>query len=282
MASSDFSKTGQGAMCPTGKLASHISAVTGTITISNFSEIVGASQDLQVGMAVLIDDEILHLTSVTLPTLNVERGCADTVPKAHLGGSTVWFFSNSLASDFVERVAGDTHTLKLAPFLVSGDVVQLNYLQPHELLLNWRHNSPYPPANVLCDGDPWHEGQFKMEVGVDDLVLTWSHRDRLLIADQLIPFDAASIGPEPGTEYRVRVFDSLDALQRTTVISTATWTYTRTMAEVDLPPRNGGYMLIDSLRDGLFSIQNYRVDFRVIGLTGASGLGISLGTSLGT
>lgn len=274
MASSDYDVRAEGGFCPSGKLGAAIGHGNSTITITGFKSV--SESDLEVGMAVMVNGEVMRLQSAVLPTLSVLRGCADTVPVPHAVNSTVWFFSNAAISDEREYLATDTLGVKVLPFTAASGPMSIEYSPPLSLTFNWRFVRPYPPGRVRVNDEPLQATPFSLGLGETEFVITWAHRDRLLQADQLIGHEEASIGPEVGTTYTAQVYDADNNLVRTVSgISDTTWTYTETMLDTDIPEGVGRIELF-SVRDTFESLQRH-----VIYIQKAGGLGESLGENLG-
>ena len=89
--------------------------------------------------------------------------------------------------------------------------------------------------------------------------LTWAHRDRIVQQDQLVAHDEASIGPESGTTYRVRIYraDIATPVRTVTGITTASFTYTAAMAAAD-SIGSAVWVELDAIRGGLVSHSVYR------------------------
>lgn len=280
MAASDYTVRGQSGFTPMGRLAVGIGNSPSSDTIINVSNFQAVSgNDLEVGMAVLIGDEVMRLDSITLPNLNVRRGCADTIPAVHAAGQRVWFFSDTAFSDEREYLATTTIGVKAMPFTVASGPVPIEYAPVAPVAFNWRAIRPYPPGDVLVNGIRFNVGPHSIVAPATDFVFTWAHRDRLLQADQLVGHTEPSIGPEPGTTYRLRVFDDTNTLVRTVdAISGTTYTYLESDFTTDLPA-GAGYVLLTSMRDGFESYQAYRID--LIAAAAGGGLGDTLGENLG-
>lgn len=268
MAASDYEVGTTGTMCPVGYLASDLNPGDTIISITGFSAVEGEEADLVLGMGLMINGEIMRLDSKVLPDLTVARGCADTIPRptAHPVGSTVWFFSRDLASDNREYAATEVVGVKLLPFTGSGGSVPVEYAPPHELVFNWRHIRPYPPGDFKCKGEAWYSSVKLMAFDQNELIFTWAHRDRLTQADQLVGHLESSVGPEVGTTYVARVYDSFGVqVREETGITGTTWSYTRLMAVSDSMEDKSGYIDIYSERDGFESWQGYRTQIFVSG-----------------
>lgn len=264
MAATDYIIKATGPMCPYGVLAGTIGYSATTLVLSSLTS--ANADDLEVGMAAMIDDEIVRIDAINTPTITIARGCADTVPAVHQAGSVIWFFSKLMGTDNVAYVASDTVAVKILPYSTSGNNIPIESSPPNDITFNWRYARPYPPAALLCEGSAWYNGVKQMSLGDDDLVWTWNHRDRILQADQLISHTEASIGPEPGTTYGMKVYDPDGVLLRTvTGVVGTTWTYTREMAEADNFTAPEAFVDLYSERDGYTSYQKYRTAIRVVG-----------------
>jgi hypothetical protein len=264
MAASDYTINSSGPLCPFGILAGAVGYSATTLILKDLSST--RPNDIVVGMAAMIDDEIVRIEEINLPSLTLTRGCADTVPAIHRAGALIWFFGLSLGTDSRAYVAGDTAAVKLLPYSTSGNNIPIEASPPNDITFNWRAVRPYPPAAVLCEGSAWYNEVKQMSLGADALVWTWNHRDRLLQADQLVGHNEADVGPEPGTTYGVKVYDPDGALLRTvTGIVGKTWTYTRLMAEADAFTAPEAFVELYSERDGFTSLQRYRTAIRVVG-----------------
>lgn len=277
MAANDYELLTDGPLCPIGYLASPVGPGDGVITITDFQQVAGASEDLVLGMAIMINDEIMKLGSTTLPTLTVSRGCADTIPASHDAASVAWFFDNDTGTDGREYTAASTIGVKLLPFTGSGGSVPLEHAPALPLTFNWRFIRPYPPAKFQCEGVAWHSGPFEINVTNGGITFTWVERNRLVQADQLVGHGEDGIAAEAGTTYVARIYDASDALLRTiSGITGTSWTYAFSDAQTDIPGRVG-YIVIHAVRDTFDSWQGYRTDVTVKG----GGLGEALGLNLG-
>lgn len=276
MANSDYTVGAQGALCTYAVLAENIDPGTLTFNIDALQEISTGS-DLEVGMPILIGDEIMRLDSFSLPSITVARGCADTIPAAHLANSGIWFFSAAPVSDEVTYLATETIAVKSLPFSVQDGAVPVANAPPMDLTFNWRFFRPYPPGNVELQGSPFWSQVFEFEDLDTEFVLTWAHRDRIGQADQLIDHTEPDIGPEAGTTYTVRVYDKDDNLVRTVMdIAGTTWNYPRVDAEADVP--NGtGRITLHSVRDSIESLYGYTIRIK----PNAGGFGEAFGENFG-
>lgn len=281
MAAIDYEIRGDGSFCPMGLLVDPITELAATINVTSFKAV--GVDDLSVGMAVLIDDEICRLQSITLPTLSILRGCADTIPQPHAAGTRAWFFSDAAVGDEREYLATQTVGVKLLPFTSSSGAVPVANVPPMAVTFNWRAFRPYPPGNLQVNGTPWFNGPYQLATLDPGFALTWEHRDRLLQGDQLIAHNGGSFGPETGTTYRAKIYNEANSLVRTVSdIATNTWEYTRAMRDADIPTGVGRVALC-SVRGDFESLQQYSIQIAApeeVG-GGGSGFGDSFGENFG-
>ena len=218
-----------------------------------------------------IGDELVYVTAVDLETrqLTVERGALDTIPAAHATDTQIWLAGDEFGEDDTERLETDSVNYKLLPN-ASEDTLALAAATPHNIVLSGRINRPLPPGNVKINGD-----YFPTDV-VDNLVITWAHRDRLQQTAGNILWTAGNIGPEAGTTYTVRIYNDADALIHTeSGLTGTTYTYPLQQEVVDdgkinITPR----IEVESNRDGYSSF--YAFSQRVNRTTTATGSGFDL------
>lgn len=262
MSNSDYTVKGTGPLCSTAEVATAIGYLDSSIQIKNLDLV--DEDSLAVGEAFMIDDEVLAITAVSGNTISVRRGCVDTIPATHAVDTIVWFFENSLGSDYVEYAAGETIGVKVLPKTASSGAMPLEAAPPHALTFNWRFARPYPPGDVKANGVPWFN-PVALGDDVPQVALAWVHRDRIVQADTLVGHTEPSIGPETGTTYEAKVYDSSNVLKRTQAVPTGTaWAYDWSQAAVDFDssaPVTYGYITLASVRDGLTSLNKYRIDF---------------------
>jgi hypothetical protein len=192
-------------------------------------------------------------------TLTVKRGVADTVPAAHAAAATVWTIDDDLVWDGRNYSLGETAE---AFFLTAtrSDVLRPDETTVQSLALVGRQAKPYPPGNVKVDGTPILNVFPQNQAGHAEPVLTWAHRDRILQDDQLVGHTEASVGPEDGTTYTVRVYhkDTPNVVLATySGIVGDTWTYDAVKQLADGSP-GAVHFEVESSREGLTSYQKYR------------------------
>ena len=221
------------------------------------------------GMVVMIDDEHMQFVTFDAATgaATLKRGVADTIPAAHLSGKTIWLVDDEMVSDNREYQDGEIVFAKALTRTTTG-VLELDAAAEDSLEVNQRVFRPYPPADV-------QEGGVSIYLSrglAPEPVLTWVHRDRIMQQDVPIGHGEASVGPEPGVTYNVRVIDGTDGetiLRELDVGAVDTWTYDATMQAEDGNPE-AVFMELESIRDTLASQYHYR--FGVV-ISGGFGYG---------
>jgi hypothetical protein len=265
MADTDYSVRGSGIMCSVADLSAAVSYFTTVFPLVGWNRT--GPNDVAVGMAALIDEEIVRVVNIGSGNVTVARGCLDTVPAPHALGAEVWFFGTAFGSDRREYAATETLGVKLLPKTVTGGSVPISGSPPNTITFNWRFARPYPPGLMQANGVSWFSATQTIDNTHPAVALTWTHRDRITQSDQLIEHGAASVGPEAGVTYTVRVYSTANVLlaTRTGIVGTS-WAYTLTMAKADFSLTTGqvdGYLRFSSQRDGHLSWQDYRIDIHV-------------------
>lgn len=220
---------------------------------------------LEVNTPILIVDaggnfEIVRLNTwdTILRTLNISRGCADTVPSYHLEGARLYFYHNRVGVDPEPYIDSDVVEMAAATTTYSG-TLDVSLALMSDVTMNSRVIRPYPPGNLKINDVRYDQNEYQW-LGGDDLVLTWSHRNRLTQGDVLVPHEVTTISPEAGTTYTIEIIDaSDDSVVRTdTGITGETYTYTEAMWTTDGWPLDFRIRLF-SVRDGYESLQSYAI-----------------------
>ncbi len=264
MANSDYTvRTQSNGFCPYAFIALATSELQTSVVINGY--VSSIPNGIRIGMAAMIDDEIVSVLGQSGNTLTLGRGCCDTVPAAHAANSIIWFFDDSLGRDNVSYLGTETIGVKVLPRTVSGGAVPVPNAPPNGLTFNQRFVRPYPPGLLLINGQPFTSRLTLTDDVTPEFVLTWAHRNRVTQQDQLIDHSVSSITPEVGTTYRLYVYKADNTLVRTvTGLTGTTYTYTRAMCMSDFAVTRAlhdGYIVVESLRDGFASYQRYRINF---------------------
>lgn len=243
-------------------LAADIGPLDDTLEIGEENQAYFALE-FRIGMVVQIDEEQIAVVSTSSEdgSFTLKRGVADTIPAPHSAGATIWLIDDEMVSDGIEYQDGETIYAK-ALTRTTTDVLEQELAPEDEVTVNQRVYRPYPPGDVKQGGNTVYATR-SHEI---EPVLTWTHRDRLVQADQAIGHLEGSVGPEPGTTYTVRVYDQIgDTLLNTyDGIDATTWTYTTAMQAADGAPM-AVWMELESNRDGLSSHFFYRFYVVIVG-----------------
>lgn len=224
-----------GGFTPTGVLVSALPlATSSTLTLTS-----GVDLDLLEGAdrargetLLLVDSEWMAYDPAavtdngdgTYTFTGVWRGVLDTVPAAHSAGARVWLLAEASGTTADSYPATDSVDVRMLTItsqgtlpLASAPILSKTFTQ--------RPSRPYPPANVKVNGVAYPSAI------LGAYTLTWAHRDRLAQQDVIVQ-TAASIGPETGTTYTLRLYGELDTLLRTETGLTGT-SYTWSAEEAD-------------------------------------------------
>jgi hypothetical protein len=195
--SGNFQLQTAGTFCDGGTLVAAIGPGDRSITLTGFEDLTTVAT----GMAALLDGEWVRVDSIdaNAGVLTIGRGCSDTPPVPHAVGAPIWFYEDHAAQDGTEYLTGETIDTKLLT-VTSAGMLDPALAATFSVKVNQRQARPYAPGKLQIQGQTYPtliEGA---------LSLTWAHRSRVLQADQLIDTTQASMGPEPGTTYTVRVY----------------------------------------------------------------------------
>ena len=206
-----------------------------------------------VGEGIIIDDEVMRIDAIDVDnnTITVGRACFDTLPAPHYVGSKICFYSNSLDTDNLEYISGETVDIRLLTQTSAGTLDE-NIAPVESITMSHRQIRPYLPGNIQVNDELYPDVIAK----ADNYVLSFSHRDRLLQADQLIDCLAANIGPEPGTTYQIEITDYYTG--------DIVWQSNITDTSIELPYLSDDdigddvhFLTIYSLRDGYESLNRF-------------------------
>lgn len=269
MANSDYTiRTGENGFCPYATLAEALDYLEADATMTGFTSPFDGG--IRIGMAALIDEEIVVVQARAGNLLTLGRGCCDTVPALHSMGAIIWFFDDSIGTDSIEYAGTETIGVKLLPRTSTGQL-PIENSPPQAVSFNLRFERPYAPGQVKVNAVPWFNviRMADSPTPVGSLTLTWVHRDRVGQADVLIDHLESSVGPEPGTTYTARVYKADNTLVRTqAAIAGTSWVYNRVTATLDFGVAVGsgvhnGYITLHSVRDAIESYQHYRINFEL-------------------
>lgn len=239
----DYKEKAIGEFCPAATLSTAINKNTTAISFGGSVDV----DTVTVGGYAYIGTEVVGISAIDVGagTATITRGLLDTVPQDHANGARIWFADGFLAADQTEYASGETVDVKMLPRTGLGELAIA--LAPAEAItMAQRHDRPYPPGLFRIAGQA-----YPTELIDVALSATWAHRDRLQQTAYLVTQGEASIGPEAGTTYTVRLYDQDTGilLHQQTGISGTNWTG---------PALSGIYTLrleLEAVRSGLASWQ---------------------------
>lgn len=161
--------------------------------------------------------ELVNVTAVNPSTgvCTIARGCVDTVSSGaagvgHSAGCQVFFVDGSIGSDAISYVTGETVHNKPLPNAPLGQLA-IGLAIDIPVALVGRALLPYPPALPKLNGT-----RFDLAgTMTGPFTLSWVERNRLTQADVMVDQTAATVTPETGTTYTIRVYSSAPVLLQT-------------------------------------------------------------------
>lgn len=243
---------------PTGTLSVGLTETDTTAVLSGVMTAEAIEVPTVARISYLARQEIINVTGwdAETSTITFLRGCADTVPQAFPAGSRVWLYADGAGFDEREYASGEIVSVRLLP-RSNSLAFDPAFAATDTITVTRRRDRPYPPGRVRVNGISY------LALGVDagPWTFTWTHRDRIVQADQPVDHYADSVGPEPGTTYTVAIYNA-DTLVRTFSGIAGTsqeYTLAQWTADGSLPLFR---VLIFSTRDGLESFQRYDFNIR--------------------
>jgi hypothetical protein len=269
-------QNGQCPWTPGGTLTNAIGLTDAALTIGGVLDTTGM-QASGTPFAMFVDGEWMRVDAYDLISgvFNVGRGCIDTVPLVHAAGVNCFFADFTEGSDYLEYPSGDLVNASVLAQTGSGILPQ-DLAPVDTLTIAARQFRPYPPGLVTVNGTAYSAEPFAP--GGADLVLAWASRNRVTQADALIDQTEASVAPETGTTYNVRVVNNGTVVRSVAGISALTWTYTAAEQAADAI---GGvsFIELESERDGVVSWTYYSIQINVPPLGYGYGWGLDFGVN---
>lgn len=210
-----------GDYAPTGFLSENIEHLTESITLTNRTDFTVSNLEENPTILALLGDEWVSVESFNdgSGAAVIRRGCLDTVPKKHPAGTRFMILQSSAANDPTTRLVGDEMFYKPIPVSV-GQALNEEDALALSLEYNRRAERPYPPGQFRINGAYYPSTVFGSTIEV-----TWAHRDREGQTVYLVDSTEDSVGPEPGTTYRIRLYDATVLVATYDGISGASWSY---------------------------------------------------------
>lgn len=248
----EFAIRGSEAFAPSAACNGGLGYYNGNIVFDNAID----TGLMGVGDLIQIDNEILCVTAINLNSdgnsgnFDVLRGCVDTIPATHVDNARIVFLGDNVGTDAREYVTSDVVDVKLLSNSSSGALNEA--LAPADTVnVVGRQGRPYAPGAVFVNWTPC----FNNVAATADFRIDWTHRDRKMQADQIVGHWDANVGPEPGTTYNLRFYNSANVLVRNITGITdnfATFTSADSTIYGDL------VVELEAVRGGLTSFQKYR------------------------
>jgi hypothetical protein len=185
---------------PVGVLATDITKTQTSFSLEDFADL----GEVAIGSHVQIGDELMRIDVLDDVTgaIEVGRGILDTVPQEHLAGDVALFWDAYVGFDPTEYVDTEEVDAKIVPVSGAG-VLPIGEAIAMTVTMASRAARPYAPGDLRINGesyaaDAFYEGEVEV---------TWTDRDRLQqTSGTFVDHTAGNIGPEAGTEYRLRVY----------------------------------------------------------------------------
>ena len=214
----DYFERATGEFCPSAILVADIAKAATSIS---FTAPVDVDMVTTGGYAIIGDEYVLIVAlDVGAGTASIARGLLDTVPAVHFSGTRIWFADGYQGIDQTEYAEGEYVDVKLLPRTGLGELA-INSAPFDSIAMGQRHYRPYPPGKMAINSLT-----YPVEIGsLDEVALTWAHRDRLLQTAYLVTQDEGNIGPEPGATYRLRFYGEAQTLLRELLLSGTAYTY---------------------------------------------------------
>lgn len=205
-----FAEAGNGDWCPSTTLSSAIGPTATALPVNASADLalVNVGELAMIGTGATA--EMVRVDAVNPDTfaVTVARGCLDTVPRSHASGTRVLFLDQYSSTDGVLYATGETVQGRALTRGATG-LLDATLAPVGTVTMAGRASRPYPPGNFRLNG-----AAYPASIS-GTLTVSWAHRDRLLQDDQLVDTTAASVGPEAGTTYTLRLYDETGALRRT-------------------------------------------------------------------
>ena len=237
--------------CPTCVLQTTMSPTTTSISVNN-------TQDwdlLEVDSFIQFDEELMKIVSFTNSTMVVARGVLDTVPVSHSIGTIGFAWERRNGYIPVSFLFGETIEVKLRPTTPKG-TLPLALAEINTIDIRDRFHRPYPPGNVKLNGVAFPTVTLSGTVTV-----SWSHRDRLAETVYLVDQTFGDIGPEAGTSYNLRLYSGLTLVREQNGLSSSPFNIIDTPSDPYYNALPNARIELESVRDGLTSMQKYSIAF---------------------
>lgn len=177
--------------------------------------------DIEIGSYAFLNEEVVRVDEIDVGagTVNIGRGCLDTLPAEHAAGSRLWFGDSAAAIDFTEYQQGNVVNTKSLTQTGNG-VLPIASATQFDITMQGRQYRPYPPANVrfrqgfgLAYWPSVVWGAITSGVALyHPTRLQWVNRNRLTqtVPGDILDWFDGNVTPEEGVTYELRYFQEGD------------------------------------------------------------------------
>lgn len=213
---------------PTATLAVGVGIYDTTLTLDNIVELASVQPT---GIAWL-EDELVEIVSIDsfFGTIDVRRGCVDSIPVNHSNGARIWFTENAMSADGIHYATGDVVLYGLE----TQTATDLAAPTSDTWTIVGRQGRPYPMGNLSINGIAFGYALDQPPTG--DLVFDGADRNRLTQADHILAHEDGSVTKEAGTTYTYRFYDGVTLLRTVASLTSPAFTYDFAMYTADGAP----------------------------------------------
>jgi hypothetical protein len=185
----------------------------------------------------------------------IKRGVLDTVPWAWPIGTPVWFVDDNMEfTDDTIRSVAETVNFKVLPTTSRGTLAA-SAAPVSSAVMTARPHLPLRPADVKANGDDGFAGTIDC-IGVDPIPVTWARRNRETETSIIKAWTDGDVTPEAGQTTSVTLTDLAGIVLHTYSGIAGT---SQNVTAAHFGSASEGYIVVSSMRDGLASLQAYRV-----------------------
>lgn len=265
--STDYANIGEKTIASRATLPNALDAEVETVILSFPDRTQGRGP--QVGGLMLIegtgedDSELCLITSFgdSPAGYTFRRGALDTIPRAWAAGTVVWFFDRPMIfADSTIRSEAETVNYKVL-IRTSLGLLSKAAAPISSETLTARPHLPLRPADVQVNGDDGFAGIVDVE-GVSPIPVTWARRNREIETAIVKAWDDGDVTPETGQTTTVTLTD----LGGSTLFAyTGIAGTSQNVDPANFGGESEGWIVVSSVRDGLDSLQAYRIRVLVSG-----------------
>lgn len=231
--------------CPTLTLDQNIDYLDTSFAVKNVDSIGNA----ELGSCLFVDNEVMVYQSFNVMTkvITVKRGALDTLPAKHNLNANAFFYDAYPSYDTTQYVDSEIVNAKSLTTTPSS-VLDITAATTLSLEINARAIRPYPPANIKINNSYYlAESQI-----VNDLVVTWVHRNRLQqTGGSILGWTDATVTKETGVTYSIQLLENNVVLLSQTGITANSYTISKSV----LLANKFHKLKVWAVRDGYDSFQ---------------------------